>query len=266
MTEAASRASVIVTTPPAGEKLIAFSSTLMNTWMRRSSDAFTSHGSAGEFNSIETFPRIRNPSTILSSSPRTSTRVRNSVVNRASIIVISRTPARSDSILAISSSTMRRKRRRCSCSSTSASISVAVRIDASGFLNSCETSAANDSMNRTYSSSRRVKRSRARERSPISSCLREPRKRPRGEQARFLPQRASLQSEEFLLVRAEVEDPGDRQENQQEIERHEAERDAREKAADAIGDPLHGSPRSTAGSAAGPPAARWRYVGHATHR
>ena len=50
------------------------------------------------------------------------------------------------SMRAISDSATRRNRERSAAVSTCASISVAMRIDASGFLNSCDTSDANASV------------------------------------------------------------------------------------------------------------------------
>ena len=64
----------------------------------------------------------------------------------ASIIVMSRTCESRFSIRAISDSAMRRNRDRSAGASTCESISVAIRIDARGFLNSCDTSDAKASV------------------------------------------------------------------------------------------------------------------------
>ena len=110
--------------------------------------------------------------------PPTSTGERSSVSIPASIRASSRDPVTRCSMRATSRCTSSRKRRRSSGVSTSARISVALRIEARGFFSSWPRSAANDSVKRAWSSSRRVSSSRARASSPISSRRREPRKRP----------------------------------------------------------------------------------------
>ena len=78
--------------------------------------------------------------------------------------------------------------------STSARISEALRIEARGFFSSWPRSAANDSVNRAWSSRRWVSSSRARASSPISSRRREPRKWPRSRPRRSRIARDSSRS------------------------------------------------------------------------
>jgi hypothetical protein len=211
----------------------------MNTWMRRSSDAFTSHGSAGEFKFDRNVP----------AHPES---VHDSLQQSADIHACPQLcrQLRVDHRDLADAGQQRFHPRDLQLHHAQKAATLLLLVDLGQHLRR-----GSDRRQRILEL---VRDDVGGERLDESHMLVEP--------PRFLLQRAPLQSEEFLLVRAEVEDSGDRQKNEQQIERHQPKRDAREKTADAIGDPLHGSPRSAAGSAAGPQRLCWRYVGHATHR
>ena len=95
------------------------------------------------------------PATRASRSADRSTVAISSCASCASIRASSRTPDTSRSSRSTSRVSIPRRRCRSAGSSVEAITSAATRIEASGFLNSCETSPANDSSSLMWASSRR---------------------------------------------------------------------------------------------------------------